>query len=159
MSNRMIPSSQISEILEGYIGEIFVDASFWIALMNVRDERYNHARYTWEAIIGRGLQPVTTNWTLFEALTLLNGRVVAKHDWALNLLDLVQHTTSIENAAAFEDRAVEVFISHFDRHWSIVDCANFVCINQRNCGISLAYDSDFCQAQVEFGFIRLPICG
>ncbi len=147
------------EILDGYTGEVFVDASFWIALMNVRDEYHNHARETWESVVRRDLRPLTTNWTLYEAMTSLNGRVVARHDRALDLLGLVQRTTIVEDAATLEDAIIAVFISHSDKRWSIADCANFVCIRERRSAIALSYDSDFCQAQAEFAFVRLPLCG
>ena len=127
--------------------------------MNIRDEHYGHARETWESVIRRDLQPVTTNWTLHEAMTRLNSRVVARHDWSLELLELVQRTTIIEDMSTFEVTVVDVFKSHSDRLWSIADCANFVCIRERRSAIALSYDSDFCQAQVEFAFVRLPLCG
>ena len=152
----MTATSTILEMLDSYSGEIFIDASFWIAMMNPRDEHYNQARVIWESIIRGEMRPLTTNWTLHEAATHLNSRGMARHDLALNLLDLVHGTAIVENASDFEELTLEVFKSHSGRRWSVVDCANFVCIRERQSRFALSYDvRDFSQAQTEFGFTLL----
>lgn len=152
----MTTISTTLEILDSYNGELFIDASFWIAMMNPRDERYNQAKLIWEFVIREEMHPLTTNWTLYEAVTHLNGRLLARHDLALNLLDLAHSTAIVENAADFEDLTLAVFETHSERRWSVVDCANFVCIRERQSRFALSYDSrDFSQAQREFGFTLL----
>ena len=61
----------------------------------------------------------------------------------------------IIDASQFEQRALDVFRSHADKRWSVVDCANFVCIRERGYRLALSFDRDFAQAQVEFGFEAL----
>lgn len=95
---------------------------------------------------------VTTNWTLYEAVTILNSRRVRRHDLAVGLLDTAMLRAAIVDASQFEQQALEVFRSRSDKRWSVVDCANFVCIRERGSQLALSFDRDFTQAQTEFGF-------
>ena len=135
---------------------MFIDASFWIALMDITDQNHAHATEHWLSTSGVERRLITTNWTLYEALTILNGRH-ARHDLVLELLDLVHRTnTFVADASAFEQDALTIFTTHSDKRWSVVDCASFVCIQERQSGFALSYDErDFQQAQTEFGFLLL----
>ena len=101
------------------------------------------------------LSLVTTNWTLYEALTILNSRRTGRHDLALGLIETAKRRTTIIDASQFEQRALDLFTSHADKRWSVVDCANFVCIRERGSPLALSFDRDFAQAQAEFGFEAL----
>ena len=99
--------------------EVFIDASFWVALIYKRDQNYGDAREHWERVNRSGRRIVTTNWTLYEALTILNGRH-ARHDLALELLDLVHRTnTFVADASAFEQDTLTIFTTHTDKRWSV----------------------------------------
>ncbi|MDP6453568.1 MAG: hypothetical protein QF898_09700 [SAR202 cluster bacterium] len=98
---------------------------------------------------------MTTNWTLYEAITILNGRRVRRHDLAMQLLEFAQASGNVVDASEYEHQALEIFRSHTDKRWSIVDCANFVCIQERNSTMALSFDRDFAQAQAEFRFAVL----
>jgi predicted nucleic acid-binding protein len=95
---------------------------------------------------------VTTNWTLHEALTILNGRRVGRHDLALSLMDRAYRRSTVVDTSNYEQQALDIFISHSDKRWSVVDCANFVCIRERGTPFALSFDRDFAQAQSEFMF-------
>ena len=136
-------------------GEVFVDASFWIALIHDREEHHREARYRWQMSINDDLILVTTNWTLYEALTFLNSRSRGRHDLAVELLRLAEMTSEVVDAAQYEREALDVFRSHSDKRWSVFDCANFVCIRERGASLALSLDRDFVQAQSEFGFVVL----
>ena len=123
--------------------EVFVDASFWIALMHDREEHHREARHRWQVSITTDLTPITTNWTLYEALTYLNSRGRNRHDLATRLLRLAEHTTEITDASHYERVALDIFHSHSDKRWSVVDCANFVCIRERGTPFALSFDRDF----------------
>ena len=137
--------------------EIFVDASFWIALVSQTDEFHRRALLRWGDVVRQPRPCITTNWTLYEALTNLNSRQSNRHDLALRLLGIVRGpNTLVDDAAAYEQDALRIFASHDDKRWSVVDCANFACIRARRCDIALSYDMrDFQQAQLEFGFTLL----
>jgi len=106
----------------------------------------------WREIQSRNWGILTTNWTLYEAITILNGRRVRRHDLAVNMLNIAQDSAVIADASDYEQRALEIFRSHADKRWSVVDCANFVCIREPHSAMALSFDRDFAQAQAEFGF-------
>jgi len=135
--------------------EVFLDASFWVDFMLREQSRHQQARDLWNDTINEEWHRVTTNWTLYEALTLINSRRVDRHDLALDLLELVSITTDVVDATEFENQALSIFRSHDDKRWSVVDCANFVCIRERQSNWALSFDRDFAQAQNEFGFTLL----
>ena len=134
--------------------EVFIDASFWIAVSFPPDAHSGRALPFWELILQRDRPTVTTNWTLYEAATFLNGKR-RRHDLAIELLDLADRTAQIVDASSLENEALGVFRSHSDKRWSVVDCANFVCIRERKSQYALSFDRDFSQAQSEFGFTLL----
>ena len=137
--------------------EIFVDASFWIALVSQADGSHRRALLRWGDVVIQPRLRITTNWTLYEALTNLNSRQSNRHDLALRLLDIVRGPdTLVDDAAAYEQEALRIFAARADKRWSVVDCASFACIRARRCDLALSYDMrDFQQAQFEFGFTLL----
>jgi predicted nucleic acid-binding protein len=134
--------------------EVFVDASFWTALFYGPDERHSQAENTWRQIDNSEWLAVTSNWPLYETLTHLCSR--RRYDLAVQVLDLVSDSTSIlivrVEEAGLETRSLEIFRRHSDKRWSVVDCANFACIEQLQCQYALSYDRNFDQAQLEFKF-------
>ena len=135
------------------VDEVFVDASFWVAIFFPRDQNHRSAQLLWEPILRRDRSATTTNWTLYEALTFLNRR--GRHGLALDLLELARRTTDIDDASRREAEALSIFERHPDKSWSVVDCANFACIRERRSLWALSFDRDFVQAQAEFGFTLL----
>ena len=75
--------------------------------------------------------------------------------WQNELLDLAARTTYVDSASRLESQNINVFRSHSDKRWSVVDCANFVCIKDRGIRQAVSFDRDFAQAQNEFGFTLL----
>ena len=133
--------------------EVFVDASFWVALMLRSDQNHSNARTLWDRALQHDWHRATTNRTLYEAATFVNGR--RRHDLAVDLLDIASSTGSVVDASELEADAIAIFRHHSDKQWSVVDCANFACIRERQSSLALAFDQDFAQAQAEFGFTLL----
>ena len=138
----------------GRIG-VFVDASFWVALIHDEDQYHPVSEDLWDRLLRHDATIITTNWTLYEALTFLNSRRRGRHDLALELHALALNSGEIVDASTYEQQALEIFRSHTDKRWSVVDCANFVCIRERHSTMALSFDRDFAQAQAEFGFAVL----
>ena len=136
------------------VQEIFVDASFWTALFYRPDEHHSEAEVIWQEIERNRWLTATTNWTLYETLTYLNSRGRHRHDLALEVFAVVSNSSEVVHieGAVLEDLTLDIFRHHPDKRWSVVDCANFACIESRRCEFALAYDHNFEQAQVEFGF-------
>lgn len=130
-----------------------MDASFWVALFYRRDEHHISAQSSWRELDAAGWLTITTNWTLYEALTFLHsGR--RRHDLAVEVLAFVSNSSEIAGveAAQLEGRSLDIFRHHSDKLWSVVDCANFACIEQRQSDYAASYDRDFQQVQNEFNF-------
>jgi len=119
-------------------------------------QQYGEAQRLWNYVQEQRWTKITTNWTLYEAVTILNGKNVRRHDLALELLQLARRTTTIVDALAYETEALQIFTRHSDKRWSVVDCASFACIRERQAEFALSFDGDFAQAQGEFGFILFP---
>ena len=135
------------------VKEVFVDAGFWIALFSPTDEHHTESRSIWQEAAGNQWPAVTTNWTLDEALTFLSCRL-RRHDRTVEAMEFVSRLCEIVHVedAQLEGRGLEIFRSRSDKRWSLVDCANFACIERRQCELALAFDINFQQASVEFGF-------
>ena len=134
---------------------MFIDASFWIARFYPRDQDHSLAERWWRRLIRENWNAVTTNWTLYEALTFLNSRRVRRHDLALDVMDAAYRHASVVDAAQYERQALDVFRARVDKRWSVEDCASFVCIRERGAVWALSFDRDFAQAQYEFNFTTL----
>lgn len=134
--------------------EVFVDTGFWVALFYRQDQHHDEAETQWRQIRRERQLPVTTaNWTIYETLTWLSCRL-RRYDLAVRALDFVSRLSEIVHIeeAQLESRSLEIFRNHPDKQWSMVDCANFACIEQRQCEYALSYDRNFEQAQLEFRF-------
>ena len=133
--------------------EILVDTGFWVALFYPSDQHYSQARNAWRQVRREQWPVATTNWALYEVMTLLNCRS-RRHDLAVRALEFVSRWSQIIHIeeAQLESRSLEIFRNHPDKQWSMVDCANFACIEQRRCEYALSYDHNFEQAQLEFRF-------
>ena len=133
--------------------EIFIDAGFWIALFYRWDQQHDRARMVWDELMTQRWPIVTSNWTLYETVTFLNGRP-RRHDLAIAALDFVSQLSEIVyiEHAELETRSLEIFRAHSDEGWSVVDCASFACIESRQSEFAISYDRNFEHAQAEFGF-------
>lgn len=134
--------------------EVFIDSSAWCALFFAGDSNHRRAKGLWMAIRDNKWPLCTTNWTLYEAATVLACRL-GRHDWAVRLLQLAKETATVLQAERVEQEAVGTFVTHADKTWSVVDCASFHYIRDRECRRAFAFDEHFRQAQEEFGFVVL----
>jgi predicted nucleic acid-binding protein len=80
---------------------------------------------------------------------------MGRYDIAVEAFDLVAASAVIVRIeeARLENRSLEIFYRNVDKRWSVFDCANFACIEQRQCQYALSYDRNFEQAQGEFKFL------
>jgi len=86
--------------------EVFIDASYWVALVFSQDVNNRQSINQWRDVVARRWGIVTTNWTLFEAITILNGRRVRRHDLAVRLLNMAQDLTVVVDASVYEQQAL-----------------------------------------------------
>jgi predicted nucleic acid-binding protein len=136
---------------------VLVDASAWVAASDRRDRHHERARSLLEACFARRIWLVTTNWTAYEALSLLKSRAgwdVASDLWAL-LTDR-RSVVLVRITEDFEARAVDLFLSYRDKTWGVVDCASLVVMEDFGCRQALSFDRHFVEASRHRGFELLP---
>ena len=123
---------------------MFVDTSYWLALVNTGDRHHGRARAL--ALTLRG--PLVTT----EAVLIEVGNSLARLRWrrlAVQLLTELRSDPALEvvavDAALFA-QAVELYIARPDKEWGLTDCVSFVVMNGRGIREALAADQHFIQA-------------
>ncbi len=129
---------------------IFVDSSFWGALLMHRD---GHHRAAAELLSAHGETPLlTTNVVRGETWTLIRSR--EGHRAATRFLDLLGQTKRVEVLTvdpALEDEALTWLRRHDERSYSFADATSFTVMRKKRIATALAFDGDFSAA----GFVEL----
>jgi uncharacterized protein len=124
--------------------EVFVDTSFVVALVN-RSDQYHTQALELASLFDRRELVVT------DAVLLEIGNALARSFKAASIQILSDFLTSDEvrivhlNAELFQ-RAFEMYKSHGDKTWGLVDCISFVVMKDLNLIDSLTADRHFEQA-------------
>jgi predicted nucleic acid-binding protein len=129
---------------------IFVDTSFWVALVAVRDDRHEEAALLLERH-GEG-QLLTTNHVCGESWTYLARRY--GHFMAMRFLDRIEGSGRLRIShfgEALEEQAWRWLRRHDERRYSFVDATSFALMRSLRIGEALTFDDDFEAA----GFVRL----
>ncbi|MDM8545833.1 PIN domain-containing protein [Candidatus Venteria ishoeyi] len=130
---------------------IFVDTGFVIGLVNERDTHHAEALRLSEYY--ETYPFVTTDAVLLEV-----GNALAKSfkpqgteiiDYFINSAD----TTVIHLNALLFKRGFDLYQSHADKSWGLVDCVSFVVMREMEIEDALTFDKHFTQA----GFQKLSI--
>lgn len=122
----------------------FVDAGYFIAFVNVRDDLHTRA-----IRIASGLKraQVTTELVLIEV-----GDAFASQQWrglARQLLASVQSNPNIEVVpltSSLFARGLELFNARPDKDWGLTDCISFIVMQDRGIREALAHDHHFVRA-------------
>jgi predicted nucleic acid-binding protein len=129
---------------------IFVDSSFWGALLMRRDDHHRAAARLLET---HGEEPLlTSNVVRGETWTLIRSR--DGHRAATRFLDLLGRTPRVEVLtvdAPLEEEALTWLRRHDERAYSFADATSFALMRKRRIGSALAFDADFSAA----GFVEL----
>jgi predicted nucleic acid-binding protein len=126
---------------------IFADTSYWIALLNPRDELHGRAVAVAQSCFED--QIVTSEMVLAE---LLNGfsdggarlRVAASK--AVKTLRSSQNVTVIAQTSDQFQRALGRYEERIDKDWSLTDCASFLIMEAEGIEAALTHDQHFAQA-------------
>jgi len=128
--------------------QIFADTSYWMALVNPRDQIHQKA-----IGVSRQLSSVsllTTDMVLVEVLNSFSdslyreavGRMVAS-------LRQDQNLTIIPQTPAQFQTALQRYQQAADKSWSLTDCASFDVMEGENIEAALTHDRHFVQAGFE----------
>lgn len=122
----------------------FIDSQFVVARINNKDEHHERAVQLARQYDGKEL--VTTDAILLEV-----GNALARQHRleAIAVIDNFQTSPEIEivrlDPEIFE-QAFDLFKSHSDKTWGLVDCVSFVVMRQHEISDALTYDQHFVQA-------------
>ena len=125
---------------------IFIDTSFFIALLDDREARHEIARRQFDELGGERI--LTTNLVRGETWTWL--RYKRWHTRAVEFLDSIGgEGRRIEVARVseeLEDEALDWLRQHDERKYSFVDATSFAYMRARRITDVLAFDGDFAAA-------------
>jgi len=126
---------------------VFADTSYWIALLNPRDELHHKA-----VAAARNCsddQVVTSEMVLVE---FLNGfsdrgpRLRAAASKAAKTLRSSLNVTVIPQTSDQFERALRRYEDRVDKDWSLTDCASFLIMEAEGIEAVLTHDQHFAQA-------------
>lgn len=138
--------------------KVFVDASAWVALLNPTDKWHTMASSIYRRLIDERITMITTNWMLYEALSVLKARgglYRAEELWnnvmESDLVQVIRITEQIEEAG------LDIFFRYRDKPWGVVDCISFVVMREIECFEAFAFDRHFAEAAQQMGFKVLSV--
>jgi len=127
---------------------IFADTSYWMALVNPRDQIHQKAMSVSQELSSESL--LTTEMVLVEVLNSFSdslyreavGRMVTRLRKDPNL-------TIVPQAPAQFEAALQRYQQAADKSWSLTDCASFEVMEAENILAALTHDRHFSQAGFE----------
>jgi predicted nucleic acid-binding protein len=134
---------------------IFVDTSAWGYSVDPAEER-NHHRVTeiYRSARDAGTIPVTTSYVLVELIALLTSPLRVPRARAIQFIDGIRSAPHVETVfvdQVRDEQAWNLLSRRQDKHWSLVDCASCVVMQELGITEALTTDHHFEQA----GFVRL----
>ncbi len=125
---------------------IFVDTSFFAALLLPKDANHHRAKAAVEELASSRLSDtlLTTNNVILETITV--ARYEGNHQTAVRAAELLYGGTMARvyrTTAEDETEAVVYLRRHQDKEYSAVDCLSFVVMIKHGLTEALAFDADF----------------
>ncbi|MGH9948105.1 MAG: type II toxin-antitoxin system VapC family toxin [Pyrinomonadaceae bacterium] len=127
--------------------EAFIDTSFAVALGNNKDSYHQKALEL--SFLMSGASLITTDCILYEIGNSL-ARGFREHAVAtISNLITSDEIEVVKTDNILFDRAFELYKSHNDKTWGLVDCVSFVVMTDRGVAKALSNDRHFRQAGFE----------
>ncbi len=126
---------------------VFADASYWIAMLNHKDQHAARARAASERLGRHGI--MTSEMVLTEVTNSLAG---FGENARAAVTDLIREmradpaVTIIPQTTDLFQQALEFYATHKDKQWGLTDCSSFCIMRERRIRDALAYDKHFEQA-------------
>lgn len=128
---------------------VFADTSYWIALLNPRDELHEKALSLSQHSFD---QVITSEMVLVELLNAFSERGPHLRRAAAQVVDQLRRSGSVlivrQGPEQFHD-ALEHYAEMTDKTWSLTDCASFLTMRMLSIEAALTYDKHFIQAGFE----------
>jgi len=123
---------------------IFVDTQYVFALTNPRDQHHSRASELWSQTAGTHF--LITEPVLLEIGNALAGRYKSE---AVRIIEDARDCDDIRLVRLTPelfDRGLELYKSHRDKDWGLVDCISFVVMRDFGVTDALTHDIHFVQA-------------
>jgi predicted nucleic acid-binding protein len=128
------------------MNRVFVDALYWVAVINPRDQWHNRAAAVGNSVEGRGL--VTTESVLAEVLNYFGeyGKMFRVRTARLVLALLARDDVEVveQSRQAFLD-GVALYRARPDKGYSLTDCISMNVMRERDMTEVLTHDNHFTQ--------------
>ncbi len=124
--------------------EIFVDTLYLVALINARDTY--HARASELVDVFSRSSLVTTDAVLLEVGNALARNHKRQAIEIIETLSTGSDTEVVRLTPELWAQAFELYRSHLDKEWGLVDCISFSVMQNRGIASALTFDQHFVQA-------------
>ncbi|MBG1265233.1 type II toxin-antitoxin system VapC family toxin [Nostoc sp. WHI] len=132
------------------VAKILVDTSFIIALVNERDQYHERAIKSADQYDGQSL--LVTDGVLLEVANALARGYKAEAIQVIEDLLSAEDVEIVHMTIDLFNRAFDLYKTHQDKTWGLVDCVSFMVMRDRGIRTALTFDRHFVQA----GFQVLP---
>jgi predicted nucleic acid-binding protein len=128
-------------------GNVFLDTSGWLALLNSAELLHAEANLRWQQIVLAKRSITLTDWIVAET-----GNGLARSDRKNRLSESLARVLSTSRTefvvidAALMHRALDLYGQHADKTWGLVDCASFLVMRDRGMSEAFTCDRHFEQA-------------
>lgn len=127
--------------------EVFLDASYAIALSSLADEHHDRAAEIAERIEAEETRLITTRSVVLEIGNALAGLRYRRA--AIELLDALEYDPAVEIVPLTQqsyERSLRLYRERPDKEWGLTDCLSFVVMEDRGLTDALTADGHFHQA-------------
>jgi predicted nucleic acid-binding protein len=130
---------------------VFIDSSFWIALLDQKDQKHPIARDHLKSLL-QNYRICLSDFIVFETITYLNCSI-KRHDLALTFLKKTESPgiLLIIVDEIVKSKSVEWFKRYSGKDLSITDCTSFVLMKSHKIQLYAGFDRHF----EEFGFSEI----
>jgi predicted nucleic acid-binding protein len=112
-----------------------------VALLNSVDALHDKADDVWRDLGAQGVRVMLTDWIIAETGNgLARTRARTQFPQAIQRLMASPQVDLVYATDVLLRRAIELYSSHADKSWGLIDCASFLVM--RDHGISAAFTSD-----------------
>lgn len=133
---------------------LFVDTAGWGHLFDSSQPYHSKASTIYRTARQTGREIVTTNYIIAELAALLTNPLSIPRKTTVELLEGLKSSPYVEVIhvdSKLDEEAWQLFKRHQDKEWSLVDCASFVIMRERDSTEALTTDHHFEQA----GYVSL----
>jgi predicted nucleic acid-binding protein len=124
---------------------VFVDSSFWIALLDSKDIHFESAKEIFSKLCGK-YEAASSEFIVFETITYLNCSL-KQHDLAVRFLESI-HSSGMAIMpidSNVRDNAIEMFKQYADKPFSFTDCTSFELMRREDIQLYAGFDKHFQQ--------------